>query len=288
MSLPFDLHVHVRERGPVGAETLAAEIAARSDLLLVALTDHDAIEPAASALARRLPLRLLLGAEITCRDEDGAMLHLLALGIRREEVLRPVLRRTALETRAWAARAEQLRSQGFQVARRVPTEITSAKHELAAAVLRRRSNRELVGLPDASAESQRAFVARYLGPAVDPVIRDQELLAMAPTVGVTITRIHEAGAVAVLAHPGLLPGLHDLPARIRRLVKAHELDGLEAYHPEHDENTRGALVQLAYRLDLLALAGSDSHGPERRLGLGAGRPDPELLDRLREQISFYR
>ena len=96
----------------------------------------------------------------------------------------------------------------------------------------------------------------------------------------------DAGALAVLAHPGLVPAWREaIAADARALLAGTDLDGVEAYHPDHDEETRSRLVGLAYRLDLLALGGSDSHGPHRALGLAVGRPSPGLgaeMDRRRD------
>lgn len=289
MSLPIDLHVHLRERGPDGAQALLDELAARPDLLLVALTDHDGIEPAAAGLVRRFPLRLLQGAELTTRDRDGAMIHLLAIGIRRPEPLLAGIDRDQLEGAIWRARAARLATLGYRLDPTPPPVIRHGRHELVARLLADQANRERAALPDDAPASTALFAERMFGVGGAATIeRDPGVLDLLPELGATIDRVHAAGALAALAHPGIFPGLAGLPARVRRLVRDYELDAIEAYHPAHDENTRGALVQLAYRLDLLTIGGSDSHGPDRPLGYGAGRPDGSLPERLRERLAFYR
>ncbi|MBN2207483.1 MAG: cache domain-containing protein [Candidatus Aminicenantes bacterium] len=74
--------------------------------------------------------------------------------------------------------------------------------------------------------------------------------------------LHEAGALAVLAHP-VVPGQRpDLDALERLVVrlKAQGLDGLEAYYPGYSTALRRDLAALAGRHGLLVSAGGDYHG----------------------------
>jgi predicted metal-dependent phosphoesterase TrpH len=77
-------------------------------------------------------------------------------------------------------------------------------------------------------------------------------------------RIHEAGGIASLAHPGLVGHDEWLP-----LFAGDGLDALEAYHPDHDASATRHYVALAGRLGLLVSGGSDYHGD---LSHGAGSP----------------
>lgn len=86
-----------------------------------------------------------------------------------------------------------------------------------------------------------------------------------PTVEQAIEIIHDAGGVAVLAHPGQ----YDQDAKIKDWVEAG-LDGIEVIHPRHDAGARWRYEEAAKRYGLLCTGGSDFHGPlvapERRLG----------------------
>lgn len=76
--------------------------------------------------------------------------------------------------------------------------------------------------------------------------------------------LHEAGGLAVLAHP-VLPGQKPDFAALERLVsrlKAQGLDGLEAYCSGYAAGLSRDLVALAGRHGLLVTAGSDYHGPD--------------------------
>jgi predicted metal-dependent phosphoesterase TrpH len=89
-----------------------------------------------------------------------------------------------------------------------------------------------------------------------------------------IAMLKKAGAVTVLAHPGLFKlGLAGLEALLLRLM-ADGLDGVEAYYSEHDSAYTRGLLGLAARLGLAVSGGSDFHGrPKPDIALGLGRGD---------------
>jgi predicted metal-dependent phosphoesterase TrpH len=100
--------------------------------------------------------------------------------------------------------------------------------------------------------------------------------------------LRAAGAVPVLAHPGLLKlGEFQLESLVRKLME-HGLEGLETQYSEHDTATRLGLTRLAARLGLEVSGGSDFHGaakPDIRLGTGKGdlRVPAALLVGLRQR-----
>jgi predicted metal-dependent phosphoesterase TrpH len=96
--------------------------------------------------------------------------------------------------------------------------------------------------------------------------------------------IHNAGGVAVLAHPGLLP---DPTAMVERLVPAG-LDGVEVVHPKNPENLRLNLRALAQQHNLVMTGGSDFHGLQREGDVLASVTPPEgAVEALRERRKRY-
>jgi predicted metal-dependent phosphoesterase TrpH len=69
------------------------------------------------------------------------------------------------------------------------------------------------------------------------------------------SRIHDAGGLASLAHPGLLARDTWIPAFVET-----GLDALEAFHSEHTEAATAHYLDLAARFGLLVTGGSDFHG----------------------------
>jgi predicted metal-dependent phosphoesterase TrpH len=127
--------------------------------------------------------------------------------------------------------------------------------------------------------------ARYLGKG-KPAYVDRFRLGPREA----IARIHEAGGLAVLAHPGTLGLAPDALRRAVAELKGWGLDGLEAYYSEHPPAVTAGLLALARETGLVATGGSDFHGamnPDIRLGRGFGRlsvPD-SVVDELRARLS---
>jgi 3',5'-nucleoside bisphosphate phosphatase len=86
-----------------------------------------------------------------------------------------------------------------------------------------------------------------------------------------ITRIHDAGGIASMAHPGLL----GRDGWIAPLADAG-LDAVEAYHTDHRPEDTARYVALAGRLGLGVSGGSDYHADESH---GAAHPGSVSLPR---------
>ena len=72
-----------------------------------------------------------------------------------------------------------------------------------------------------------------------------------------ITRIHDAGGIASLAHPGVLE--HD---DWIRSLRDGGLDAIEAYHSDHDDAATARYLRLADQMGLAVSGGSDFHADE--------------------------
>jgi predicted metal-dependent phosphoesterase TrpH len=93
-------------------------------------------------------------------------------------------------------------------------------------------------------------------------------------------RLLKGSGLSVLAHPG------GTEKEILQGLKEEGLCGIEAYSTHHSIPMSEGLVAVARDLGLLVSAGSDFHGdlikPGIHLGDSTGRPDDELIARLRE------
>jgi predicted metal-dependent phosphoesterase TrpH len=76
-----------------------------------------------------------------------------------------------------------------------------------------------------------------------------------------IDLIHQAGGLAVMAHPGLNRSDQAIPA-----IVAAGLDGIECFHTKHPPATAEHYLALARKHNLLVTGGSDCHG------LSKGKP----------------
>lgn len=86
-----------------------------------------------------------------------------------------------------------------------------------------------------------------------------------------IARVHDAGGIASIAHPGLI----GRDAWIPEFVAAG-LDAIEVYHTNHDETATAHYRAMADRLNLAVSGGSDYHADESH---GALRPGSTSLPR---------
>lgn len=94
-----------------------------------------------------------------------------------------------------------------------------------------------------------------------------------------IAAIHAAGGIAVLAHPGIEETYHHL-----EMLVGLGLDGIEVYHPSHQQHHMDRFKHLAERYRLVISGGSDFHGRESRYGaIGSQHVPEELLPILKQR-----
>lgn len=92
-----------------------------------------------------------------------------------------------------------------------------------------------------------------------------------------IEAIHEAGGIAVLAHPGFYNNFELLEELIPL-----GLDGVEVWHPENTPEQQEMLIKIAKKNDLLMTGGSDFHGAYNAypVKLGEYGPDEDNVAKL--------
>jgi len=269
-----DLHTHSHYSDGTYAPAEVVALAVQLQLEAVALTDHDTVGglTEAEVEARRLGITFVPGIELTA-DRAGAERHLLAYWI--DPGYRPLahlLAEMAVERRRRVDRIrERLQACGVDL----PVEaVLGVSHY---GVLGRLHVAEALCQRGVTVTVQEAF-DRFLrddGPAYVP--------KHALSVEETIALIHEAGGVAVLAHPGEMPA----DGEIASFAQAG-LDGLEAHYPGYTPALSEYYERLAQDLGLVATGGSDFHGERRLQWLGAVTVPLETVARLWRCVSAVR
>ena len=276
----IDLHAHTTASDGALSPTELVEEAARVGLAAVAVSDHDTVEGVAEALeaGKRLGVEVVPGVEFSIKHNTGGHFHLLGLLIdHTDPVLIAALDRVA-RSRADRNRiiVDKLNKLGMDL----------TLEEVLAISTRGNTGRPHIG----QALVDRGYVAditeameKYIGngrPAYESRYR--------PLPEEAIQFVHQAGGLAVLAHPvsTTLEG-PKLKARLAYLQE-HGLDGVEVFCPSQDEVFRLEVRAMAESLGLLITGGSDFHGrykPDIALGFGRGdlRNGYELLERLKER-----
>lgn len=278
----IDLHTHTTASDGTLSPTELVRLARGAGLAAVAVTDHDTVDGLGEALeaGRALGLEVVPGIEISAEFQPGTM-HMLGYFIHPD---RPVF-------------AEKLRV--LQEARRDRNPIIAEKlNALGLAVtmdeVRAAAGGEQVGRPNfARVLLDKGYVSS-MGEAFDryltkggPAYVDKFRLSPADSVEL----IHQAGGLAVLAHPFTLGlGEQVLETFVADLA-ACGLDGLEVYYPEHDPDQTRACLELAARHGLAVTGGSDFHGDNKpEVALGSGFQEnlavpAELLEALRRRLN---
>jgi hypothetical protein len=94
--------------------------------------------------------------------------------------------------------------------------------------------------------------------------------------------IHEAGGVAIVAHPGRFAGGRFIWDEAMADLRDMGIDGFEAYYGEYGPEEQRRFLELADRLGMVPSGGSDYHGalkPGLEMGRGRGNlriPDSAL------------
>jgi len=260
----FDLQSHSRHSdGALPPRELTAAAAA-AGVELLALSDHDTVDGVQEALdaARELPLELVPAVEISAIDGDQGDLHILGYLVdhRDAELLgRLEGYRSQREARGTAI-AQALRKLGFELdeallAARAKAGKSIGRPHLAQAVVSHPANAERLASEGRSDPS--AFLEGYLiegRPAFVP--------RRGPSVPESIAAIHDAGGVAVWAHP--FWDVDDPESVLEMLDRFHGygMDGVECFYATHTREQADLLAERCGALGVLSTGSSDFHGPD--------------------------
>ncbi len=241
-----DLHTHTTHSdGAHTPEALMRKVVARG-IRTLSITDHDTLGayPEAERWAARLGVHLIPGIEVSAAYQ-GRDVHLLGYGFDPyQEALQSFVREIQEErirrNHRILARLEAL---GCAISWDTVVECASG-----GSVGRPHIARALVQA--GMVKSYQEAFYRYLhdeGPAYVP-------RTPRPSREV-IEAIHAAGGVVVLAHPGA----RTLEPDVRFWVE-QGIDGIEVWHPAHDDALVQYFYELARRYGLCMTGGSDFHG----------------------------
>jgi len=241
-----DLHLHTRfSDGTYSPEELAAQ-AVRHGFHAVALTDHDTVEGCAAtgAACAAQQVEFISGTELTA-EQEGQEIHILGYCV---DIHHPRL--LAEISKFQKVRQDRIREMVTRLNQiHVPLEV-SAVFALA--------NCRSPGRPHVARALVQAGLCGSLDEAFERFLK-RNRPAWVPKFKISapaaIELIHEAGGVAVMAHPGLNRSDEVIPA----MVEAG-LDGIECFHTKHSTTTQEHYLEMADLLHLLVTGGSDCHG----------------------------
>jgi len=253
----IDLHTHTNASDGTDSPSELIDKAINRGINILALTDHDTTRgwsEASSALlnhSSQSSMKLVLGAEISCQDENGISIHMLGLLFDPDyQPLFEVLERTR-ENRH--SRMERI------IARLNEARIDITLEEVNA----QRKGDATLGRPHlADALVARGHVAS----------RDEAFAALlhnkskfyinhySPSPVETIKLIKAAGGVAVIAHPLASQRGRTISMDLFESLISAGLDGIEVDHRDHSESEKSELLRFAIENELIVTGSSDYHG----------------------------
>jgi hypothetical protein len=219
---------------------------------LISITDHDTTDAYRGLDDSDLGLRLLPGMEISSQHE-GNDVHILAYGYDIDNVgLNVLTEMYLLGRRDRAVRMlDKLDEMGMHIGLEEVVAVSGSRE-----LIVRPHIAQVMVAKGFCATKNEAF-EKYIGnfkPAYYPK----------PEVSVpdALKVIHEAGAWAVIAHPGKLVD----PAYLDLFVEMG-IDGIEVWHPDHSNTQVRGFAAKARQHHLFMTAGSDFHGEQDRHSL---------------------
>ena len=267
LATKFDLQSHsTYSDGQLPPEQVV-RAAAEAGVELLALSDHDSVEgvPEALAAAEECGINLVPAVELSAVERHYEDYHVLGYRIDHQD---PLLGERTEEARADRYRradamAERLEELGFAIdqsvleARRSTGAVLGRPH-LATAVVTHPDNAQR--LEEAGLETIERFIPAYLipgKPAYKPRTR--------PTVQEAIAWIHDAGGVAIWAHP--FWDVKDDETVLANIDRDRDwgLDGVECFYPTFTGPQTRLVAERCRELGLLTTGSSDFHGPKHRL-----------------------
>jgi predicted metal-dependent phosphoesterase TrpH len=263
----FDLQSHsLHSDGHLPAAEVVRRAAA-AGVELLALSDHDTVDGVdeALAVAAECGIRLVPATELSSIDGEYDDLHVLGYRIdHHDPVLLARLEEFRADRDARAGRMTMaLREIGFEVdesmlaQRRAAGKPTGRPH-LAQAVIGHPATAQR--LRDEGRDDVSPFIEAYLIPG-RPGFRGRTM----PTVQEAIGVIHDAGGLAIWAHPFWdLDADDEVTGAVERFA-GFGLDGVEAFYVTHTREQTQHVADLCAARGLLTTGSSDFHGPDHRL-----------------------
>lgn len=280
----IDLHTHTNASDGTDSPTQLIDKAINRGINILALTDHDTTrgwDEAKSALLNhpsQTEMKLVLGSEISCQDENGISIHMLGLLFDPNyQPLFEVLERTR-ENRH--SRMERI------IARLNEAGIDITIDEVNA----QRQGDATLGRPHlADALVARGHVAS----------RDEAFAALlhnkskfyinhySPSPVETIKLIKAAGGVAIIAHPLASQRGRTISMDLFASLIAAGLDGIEVDHRDHSENEKSELLRFAIENELIVTGSSDYHGTGKLNQLAEYTTHPRQWEALEAKALAY-
>ncbi len=270
-----DLHLHTFfSDGTYSPEEMVG-YAVKYRLAAVALTDHDTVEGCerAGKACHAARIEFVPGTELTAQQDDYE-LHILGYFVDTQNT----------RLREETAKFQLVRQNRI---REIVSRLNSIDIPLEADAVFELANCRAPGRPHVARAMVQAGLCRSLDEAFERYLKKNRP-AWVPKFKMSasdaIDLIHQAGGVAVLAHPGLNHSDSVIPS----MVEAG-LDGIECFHTKHSTSIAEHYLEIADQFHLLVTGGSDCHGMSKGKPLiGTVKVPYQHVEKLKSRATEIR
>ncbi|MDR0821047.1 MAG: PHP domain-containing protein [Oscillospiraceae bacterium] len=271
-----DFHTHTTlSDGSLTAWELLLQ-AKRLQKTHIAVTDHDALQPASTfAEGDYLGVKVIPAIEFSARDtKRNRRLHILCYAYKKPEILLPLCLATCRSRSVVSLKMLTRLKEHFPLSDEFVLKYSTGS----AAVYKWNIVSALyeLGMLGETKGKQYTDVFGYDGICGDLI---KEEMAGYPSAETVIDVIHEAGGLAVLAHPFQ----YNSTEFLEETAAAGDLDGVEVDHPSATDEQKTELIDTAKRHGLFKTGGSDFHGIYNHYPtglLGKRHPYQDGFDRI--------
>lgn len=270
----INLHLHTRASDGAFSPAQIVNHAKKIRLDLISITDHDTADAYTELPTVIAPLRILPGMEISSMHQ-GQDVHILAYGCDFNNQALKDLSKMYHEGRRTRAikMIELLAKLGMNITIEEVAAMAGAKDLIV------RPHIAQVLIQKGYVRNKNEAFDKYIGnfkPAFMPK-PEQSVLDV-------IDIIHQAGGLAIVAHPGKLSN----PDFVQEFI-GFGIDGLEVWHPDHFQYQVDEFIQTAQNNGLYMTAGSDFHGDGQEINLSDVVPASEIiLESVRKLYKEYK
>lgn len=255
----------------MGIEDLIV-LAMKNGIKTISITDHDCLAGTVRAqiVAKRYGITVIPGVELTCTDKKrSAKAHILCYFADKPERLENLCYRNS-NARRKAGKVMTVRTaERFPIA---PDFIVKCAQG-SANIYKQHIMQALVECGYTTGIFSDLYQKLFTKESEENILVN----TIYASVEETIETIHDAGGIAVLAHPGMFDNFELL----EELVELG-LDGVEVWHPSNTPEQQDWLKAFAKKHKLLMTGGSDFHGGYNAepITIGAYGPPQECVDEL--------
>lgn len=270
-----DLHLHTQFSDGTFTPEELVERAHKLEFAAIALTDHDTVEGCARAAAAcaAVGIDFIPGSELTAEHNDTEV-HIIGylLDTENKTLLEKISVFQAQRQNRIHEMCAALNKAGIPLKAESVFALANCKSPGRPHVARTLVKEKLIGTLDEAFE-------RFLKKGRLAWVPKTKMSALE-----SIELIHQAGGVAVMAHPGLNRTDEIIPD----LVNAG-LDGIECFHTKHSTVMAERYLMIAEKHGLLVTGGSDCHGFSKIKPLiGTVKLPYEHVEKLRAKAAERR